>query len=83
MPFATMVATASCLIAGESADDFLDTVRHQVADLKLDRTAGQPKRLIIVCEAAGLAQLAAVAGPYGLPVIFAGRFESVTLRAPA
>lgn len=65
--------------AWEGAEDFLSVVRAQAAGLVLDRTAGQPTRLIVMCEAAGMVpQLARVAEPYGVPVISSGGFESVT-----
>ena len=63
----------------EGAEHFLSAVRAQAERLILDRTAGQRKRLIAMCEAAGMVpQLARVAEPYGLPVISSGGFESVT-----
>lgn len=65
--------------AWEGVEDFLRAVRSQAERLTLDRTEGQPKRLIVMCEAAGMVpQLARVAEPYGLPVISSGGFESVT-----
>jgi hypothetical protein len=62
-----------------SADEFLRTVRQSASNLVLDRTAGQPTRLVIACEAAGMApQLARVADPFGIVVMSSGGFESVT-----
>jgi len=61
------------------AEDFLNVVRHSAAQLRLDRTAGQPQRLVVMCEAAGMApQLERVAAPYGITVISSGGFDSVT-----
>jgi hypothetical protein len=61
------------------ADDFLSAVRAQAQRLRLDRMEGQPRRLFIMCEAAGMVpQLARVASDYGVPVISSGGFESVT-----
>jgi hypothetical protein len=66
-------------IAYQSVEDFLDGVRYRAQHLQLDRTAGQPKRVTVMCEAAGMVpQLARVAEPYGLSVISSGGFESVT-----
>jgi hypothetical protein len=65
--------------AWEGAEDFLSAVRAQAERLVLDRSAGQPTRIIVMCEAAGMVpQLARVAEPYGVPVISSGGFESVT-----
>ena len=50
--------------------DFLESVRRQAATLQLDRSEGQPVRLIVMCEAAGMVpQLARVAHEYGVPVL--------------
>jgi len=47
----------------------------------LNRTVGQKTRLVVTCEAAGMApQLGRVAKPYGVPVISSGGFESTTER---
>jgi hypothetical protein len=65
--------------AWESGSEFLDAVRHQAAELHLDRTAGQKTRLVVICEAAGMApQLARVAHPYGIMVLPSGGFDSLT-----
>jgi hypothetical protein len=64
-----------------SAGAFLASVRKTAAELRLDRTAGQPTRLAVICEAAGMApQLAMVADDYGIPVISSGGFDSTTER---
>ena len=52
--------------------------RHRLERLVLDRTAGQRTRLIVMCEAGMVPQLASVAGPYGVTVISSGGFELVT-----
>ncbi len=58
---------------------FLQSVRGQAATLQLDRSDGQPVRLIVMCEAAGMVpQLARVAHEYGIPVLSSGGFDSVT-----
>ena len=37
------------------ADEYLATVREEAKELLLDRTIGQPTRLVVRCEAAGMA----------------------------
>jgi hypothetical protein len=62
-----------------SKAEFLDYLRWQAAEFRLDRTIGQPTALRVLCEAAGMVpQLARVTGPYTVPVLSAGGFESVT-----
>jgi hypothetical protein len=60
-------------------EHFLDRVRQQAEEFCLDRQDGQPQRLVIMCEAAGMArQLFDVAGPYGIPVLSGGGFDSTS-----
>ncbi len=60
-------------------DHFLDSVRQNAEELRLDRTEGQPTTIVLMCEAAGMApQIARVADYYGLPVLSSGGFDSVT-----
>jgi hypothetical protein len=45
----------------------------------LDRTTGQSARLVVMCEASGMApQLHRVIDPFGIPVMSGGGFDSVT-----
>jgi hypothetical protein len=61
------------------ADEFLAAVRGDAAELMLDRTAGQNARVVVHCEAAGMApQLERVARPYAIPVRSGGGFDSTT-----
>jgi hypothetical protein len=63
----------------ESIDEFLESVRDDAKHFRLNRTAGQKTRLVVICEAAGMApQLEAVAGPYDIKVKSGGGFDSVT-----
>ena len=63
------------------ADDFLDSVRRWSTTFRLDRTLGQETRLIVMCEAGGMApQLARVTNEYGIRVISGGGFDSVTKK---
>jgi hypothetical protein len=62
-----------------SVDAFLDTVRQTAEELRLDRQQGQRRRLVVMCEAAGMApQLARVADPFGIEVLSSGGFSSLT-----
>jgi hypothetical protein len=62
-----------------SAQEYLDAVRAQAADLMLDRTAGQRTRLAVFSEAAGMVpQLARVCEPFGITAMSGGGFESLT-----
>jgi hypothetical protein len=62
-----------------SGEHFLDVVRRQAANLVLDHSAGQETRLVVMCEAAGMApQLARVANPLGVTVMSGGGFDSLT-----
>lgn len=60
---------------------FLRGLRWQAEGFKLDRQRGQPVRLWLLCEAAGMApMLARAAGPYGVPVLSSGGFDSLTAK---
>jgi hypothetical protein len=62
-----------------SVDDFLASIRDQAEYFRLDRTAGQKKRLAVFCEAAGMVpQLETICGPFDVKVVSSGGFESVT-----
>jgi len=63
----------------DGVEDFLATVRQRAEHLRLDRTIGQPARLVVQCEAAGMApQLEQVAREYGIAVMANGGFDSLT-----
>jgi hypothetical protein len=65
----------------ESATQFLDTCRARADNLRLDRTAGQKTRLVVLCEAEGMApQLERTTNPFGLLVRGGGGFDSTTYR---
>jgi hypothetical protein len=65
-------------------DDAVDLVRACIAEAKrfrLDRQEGQPTRLIIAVEAAGmLPQIQRIADPYGIAVHSSGGFDSLTAK---
>jgi hypothetical protein len=61
------------------AEQFWATVRVMAEDFKLDRSDGQRSRLVVMCEAAGMApQLGRVADPFGVTVMSGGGFDSLT-----
>jgi hypothetical protein len=73
--------TALAPVCYLGASDFLDSVRSSAEDMELDHSAGQKTRLVVYCEAAGMApQLAHVANPFGVPVYSGGGFDSLTAK---
>jgi len=64
-----------------SANHFLDAVRVSARLLRLDRQAGQTRRLALWCEASGMVpQLQRIADPFGIGVYSSGGFDSVTAK---
>jgi hypothetical protein len=62
-----------------SAEEFLETVRYQAGQFRLDRTLGQKSRLVVICEAGGMVpQLARVCDPFIIEVRSGGGFDSLT-----
>ena len=60
-------------------EDFLRYAIRLARDFRLDRQEGQRTRLIVMCEASGMApQLADAVDDYGITVISSGGFNSVT-----
>lgn len=60
---------------------FLGAIKTMARDFRLDRQEGQDSRLVVICEAAGMApQLATVAKPYCIDVIGSGGFDSLTSK---
>ena len=75
--------TVTSLDAGgwASGEAWLDTIRAEAASITLDRSAGQKARLVVWCEAAGMApQLARVAHDFGVRVVASGGFDSLTSK---
>jgi hypothetical protein len=63
----------------KSAEQFMVTVRVMAEKFTLDHSAGQPIRLVVICEAGGMVpQLARVADPFGVTVMSGGGFDSLT-----
>jgi hypothetical protein len=63
----------------ESVAQFWQTVRRTAERFTLDHSSGQKTRLVVICEAAGMApQLGRVADPFGVTVMSGGGFDSLT-----
>jgi hypothetical protein len=63
----------------DNAEHFLASVRQSAENLRLDYQRGQSRRLVVMCEASGMApQLYGVTEPYGIAVLSAGGFDSLT-----
>lgn len=59
--------------------NFFRITESQAKRLRLDRMIGQPRRLVIWCEAAGMIpQMRTVANPYGIQACCSGGFDKVT-----
>lgn len=64
-----------------SPAEWLDGMAGAARAFTLDRQEGQPVRLWLSCEAAGMApMLARVANRYGVPVLSSGGFDSLTAK---
>jgi len=65
----------------DSPEQFLRGFHAAAANFRLDHQDGQPVRLWLLCEAAGMApMLARVAHAYGVPVLSSGGFDSLTAK---
>jgi hypothetical protein len=83
IPMATIRDDGGAVLAPknvwDSTDEFLDAMRRTARHARLDRAIGQTIRLVVICEAAGMApQLARVANPFGVTVLSGGGFDSLT-----
>ena len=66
-------------ISYRDAEDFLAAVRGSAENFRLDRQKGQRRRLVVMCEAAGMAaQLFQVTERYGVAVLSGGGFDSTS-----
>ena len=64
-----------------SANHLLDSVKSSARLLRLDRQAGQARRLALWCEASGMVpQLQRIADPFGIGTYSSGGFDSVTAK---
>jgi hypothetical protein len=63
-----------------SRESFWQTIRHTADHFRLDRQGGQPQRIEVWCEAAGMApMLAQMTHEWSVPVYSTGGFSSVTV----
>lgn len=64
-----------------SAAQYLRYLKSDAETFQLDRQAGQPVRLWLMCEAAGMApMLARAVQDYHIPVLSSGGFDSLTAK---
>lgn len=65
----------------ESPQAFVDGVRRLIDGYMLDPMEDQRRRILLLCEAAGMApMLSGVASPYGVSVLSSGGFNSTTVK---
>lgn len=63
------------------ADEWLDDMRSEAENFRLDRQQGQPTRMLLWCEAAGMVpMLGRTAEHYGVRVISTSGYDSTTTR---
>ena len=63
----------------DDVDDFFLTMRSMANGFRIDRQAGQRRRLAVWCEASGMVpQLERIADPFSIPVYSSGGFDSLT-----
>lgn len=84
LPFAAFRDDGGSRHGGDGYDSpaaFLRGLRWQAEGFTLDRQQGQPLRLWLLCEAAGMApMLSRTADAYGVPVLSSGGFDSLTAK---
>ena len=67
--------------AWNDSEHLVAAIRNTITNFRLDRQQGQPRRLLIAVEAAGmLPQIERIAAPYGIPVQSSGGFDSLTAK---
>lgn len=67
--------------AWDDPADWTRAVLASARQYRRDRQIGQPRRLVLWCEAAGMVpQLERVATPFSVPVVSSGGFDSVTAK---
>jgi hypothetical protein len=65
----------------DSAQSWLDAVRRQAGELRLNRQAGQPQHILVWCEARGMVpMLSGVANKYGVDVLSSSGYDSTSVR---
>jgi hypothetical protein len=65
----------------ENENALISAAIESAKQFRLDRQEGQERRILLWCEAAGMApQLQSAADPYGVPVVSSGGFDSLTSK---
>lgn len=65
----------------EDGDDFLRSIKGAADVVRLNRQEGQPQKVELWCEAAGMVPLMSeIAAPYGFRVSSGGGYDSVTAK---
>jgi len=68
-------------VAWDDVADFISYTGRLASQFKLDRQTGQPTRIFIMAEAAGMVpMIARVAGDYGVSVLSSGGFDSLSAK---
>lgn len=68
-------------VGWDDVPDCWNYIKHITERYTIDRQRGQERRVVLWCEAAGMApQLARVGKPYSVPVYSSGGFDSVTVK---
>jgi glycine/D-amino acid oxidase-like deaminating enzyme len=65
----------------ESPVEVVEVFVHEARNFRLPRQTGQPRRLLIAVEAAGMVpQVERVAAPFGVPISSGGGFDSLAAK---
>jgi hypothetical protein len=65
----------------DGPEAFFDEVRGLIDDYALDPMKDQPRRILLLCEAAGMVpMLSSIASHYGVSVLSSGGFDSTTVK---
>jgi hypothetical protein len=68
-------------LSGYYEGDLVPILRWHIEQFEVDPQHGQPRRIVLWCEAAGMRpQLERVAALFGVPVIAGGGFDSLTAK---
>ncbi|MFT3792092.1 MAG: hypothetical protein QM741_13680 [Rudaea sp.] len=68
-------------VGWNNVDEARRAIIHTASKYRIDRQRGQPRRVVLWCEAQGMApQLERVGNQYSIPVYSSGGFDSVTVK---
>lgn len=68
-------------VGWESIDECRNAIQDTADRYRIDRQRGQARRIVLWCEASGMApQLSRAGEPYSVPVYSSGGFDSVTVK---